>query len=173
MTVERLNASMEAFAGMRMLETAAKRQMAFCGEIEAIADELPSIAADRLAWLVARLREHGAGLADLEETTLFPLLERHFAEDPCLKPAIAQARQDHECDADLAVELAETLETVRKTGAPKNPSALGFLMRHYFEQRRRHLAWEAAVLIGPARSLLTADERVDLTRRMSIRALAV
>lgn len=156
-------------AGMSVLQRAASRQMSFCAEMETMADALPSLASDRAAWLVARLREHAAGVADLEERTLFPVLEPRRRVDPTLDEAIDQACADHSDDADLACELSEALETIRASGRAANPSALGYLMRCYFEQRRRHLRWEDRAILRPATALMDAADHADLAHRLSVR----
>ena len=43
---------------------------------------------------------------------------------------------------------------------------LGYMLRGYFESRRRHIAWEETVLLPLADTHLTAQQRADMVTVM-------
>ena len=80
-------------------------------------------------------------------------------------------------DSDIAVELADALDAVAVEGEVTNPNALGYLMRSFFENRRRHLAWRREAFVEPARRALEERAFAFLTEplrenRAELRVLA-
>lgn len=161
-TDRRASIELGGFTGL----TASIRSMrAFYDALEDAADSLPVINAALCEHFIERLEQHANGGANPEEATLFPLLAEHVDDGYDFDAAVAQAKLEHRRDADVAMELAEALETAQRKGGPRNPAALGFLMRHFFECRRRHLAWEELAVLRPAARILTREERAALDQR--------
>jgi hemerythrin-like domain-containing protein len=127
-------------------------QRALADLLEGLADGLPDGVDRRAAALGAHsLRMLAARRWALEEQALFPLIESHAPEGAPARRAIAIARREHRETAGRAIELADELEALAESGRARNPDALGFMLRAFFDGLRRHLDWTEAAIMPAAR----------------------
>lgn len=113
-----------------------------CDQLEAIADSLPNHV-DRLACLriAGRLVPLLRQAHRFEEELLFPVFEVQ-------KPAAAHAgtikrlKSEHLYDECSAEEITEELLHIGHGDPVRNPEALGFMLRAFFDTVRRHMAFE-------------------------------
>ena len=130
-----------------------------CDLLEAIADALPdgvSPACTRSAvdFLQTWFRGHIA----LENEIVFPALKVARTANPSLGRATKQALQEHAADEDTAAELAEALTAFIDDRDDGDANVLGYMLRGFFEQRRRHIVWEETLLYPLARSNIDAAD---------------
>ena len=117
-------------------------QLALCRELEDIADSLPSsvnrqkciYAAQALSLLVKNSH-------DYEEKVFFPWLERQTWGDDSLEAILSRLRFEHCEDECYAEELSDVLMRLGR-GDAVNMEATGYMLRGFFEARRRHIAFE-------------------------------
>lgn len=127
-------------------------QLALCRELEDIADSLPSsvnrqkciYAAQALALLVQKSH-------DYEEKVFFPWLERQRFCGDALDEIIRRLKFEHCEDECYAEELADVLMKLAR-GDEVNMEATGYMLRGFFEARRRHIAFERDHLLTYMRS---------------------
>lgn len=136
----------EALSGgkpsLSVMLASSDEQLALCRELEDIADSLPSsvnrqkciYAAQALGLLVRNSH-------DYEEKVLFPWLQHQVAADESLEPVIARLKFEHCEDECYADELADVLLRLGR-GDAVNMEATGYMLRGFFEARRRHIAFE-------------------------------
>ena len=114
----------------------------------------PVCAKSAVEYLQSRFPGHIA----LENEIVFPVFKAARSESPPLGRAINQASQEHAADEDTAAELAEALSAFIDDREAGNANVLGYMLRGFFEQRRRHIVWEESLLYPLARSNMeTAD----------------
>lgn len=160
----RIFRSAPASASMRSdplgyLEYDHKAQRALADLLEAVADGLPDQVNPASATLAASLlRDSVIRRTALEEETLFPLVEARAAEGSPLARAVALARREHRDCAGRAIELAEELDELAREGRARNPDALGFMLRAFFDALRRHLDWIDIVILSHVREALSAGD---------------
>lgn len=117
-----------------------------CDQLEAIADSLP-YRVDRSQCLrLARrlgplLREAHA----FEEELLFPHFEAS-RQNVDLQGTVARLKSEHRHDECAAQEISEELLMIGHGKPIRNPEALGFMLRAFFETVRRHLAAEREMI---------------------------
>lgn len=129
-----------------------EEQVALCRELEDIADSLPSsinrqkclYAAQALALLVKKSH-------DYEEKVFFPWLERQKVSGDALDEIITRLKFEHCEDECYAEELADVLLKLAR-GDEVNMEATGYMLRGFFEARRRHIAFERDHLLTYMRS---------------------
>ncbi len=136
-----------------------------CNRLEAIADALPAAPGrESLSELLALLRFGIPAHCRHEEEALTSALSRDDKAPGWLHHAAALITAEHLDNEIIMLELAEALEDYRErpatTGASENggtpvacgpadsarANALGYLIRHFFTQMRRHMAWEEKVI---------------------------
>jgi len=92
----------------------------------------------------------------------------HREEEEALFPL-----EEHASDEGFAEELVDILERLEQGEPADNPNMLGYMLRGFFENYRRHIHWENTVLIPLARRRLTAADVRELLERMQrLRAAA-
>jgi hemerythrin-like domain-containing protein len=139
-----------------------KAQRALADLLESVADSLPDgVNQASVALAASLLRDSVVRRATLEEAALFPLIEAQAADGSPVRRAVVLARREQRDCAGRAIELAEELDQLAQTGRARNPDALGFMLRAYFDGLRRHLDWIDVAILPHARHALTA---VDLGR---------
>lgn len=117
-----------------------------CDRLEAIADALPEAPQrESLPELVALLRFGIPAHCRYEESRLRELLAEE-AERGWLHEAADLIIAEHHENESLMLELAEALEDHADRCSPDRADALGYLLRHFFSQMRRHMAWEDQVI---------------------------
>ncbi len=136
-------------------------------KLEQIADDLPdevdgNIVAEVSVYLKQNLAVH---IRD-EEDGLFPLLAKRVLPEDNFGEILAQLQREHMTDEGYARELSDALEVIVRGERPKDPNALGHMLRACFESHRRHLAWENAVVLPLAKKRLTPDDLDELAQVM-------
>lgn len=123
-----------------------------CDQLECLADSLPHHV-DRMACLrlAGRLVPLMRQAHHYEEELLFPLVQ---AQPPGAHEAtILRLKAEHLHDEYSAEEITEELLRIGHGGRIMNPEALGFMLRAFFENVRRHLASEREHLFAPVCSV--------------------
>ncbi|MEQ1669511.1 MAG: hemerythrin domain-containing protein [Hyphomicrobium sp.] len=138
-------------------------QNELCDLLEAIADGLPHQFDRSLASVAVSILETGVpGHMRLEEEALFPLLRRRVPENHALHSALACLEDEHDRDGASLVEIIEALRSAIASGGVPNPDMLGYMLRGFFDSQRRHIAWEEAVVLPTADTVLTANDLGEL-----------
>lgn len=144
---------------LRILREEHALQNELCDLLEAIADGLPKRFDDALALVSVSLLESGLpSHMRLEEEALFPLLRRRVSGDHPLHMALVCLESEHDRDGAILVEIIDGLKTAIADGEVRNADMLGYMLRGFFESQRRHIAWEEAVLLPVAETVLTVDD---------------
>lgn len=156
----------EAFGLIERLKDAWRDQLALCDALEHLADTLPQ-SADRggclrIARAIPTLLAKGH---QLEETVLFPLLERHWRTVPGLPKTIDTLRFEHLEDAAYAEELHDALIAHGRGLDRPSAETLGYMLRSFFENIRRHIRFDTEVLI-PLLASIPADGDPQLSRNV-------
>ncbi|CCE96228.1 hypothetical protein SFHH103_01731 [Sinorhizobium fredii HH103] len=130
------------------LAEAHKDQLAICDSLEAIADNLPEIDREICAYaarmLGPLLRELHAG----EERLVFACIERRSGDDPALAAMLEELKYEHCEDECYAEELSEMLARLGAADASANAETAGYMLRGFFTNVRRHIAFEQECLRG-------------------------
>lgn len=124
-----------------------------CDRLEAIADALPAApGSESLSELLALLRFGIPAHCQHEEQALTGALDTNRDAPGWLHHAAALITAEHLDNEIIMLELAEALEDYRDRVAQRGATdsaranALGYLIRHFFTQMRRHMAWEEKVI---------------------------
>lgn len=120
--------------------------------LERIADRLlepldAELAGTGIVTLRVCLKRHVV----LEEEYLYPVLTRRIKPGELTDDLLEHIKVEHAADENLAYDTADQLERALECGRAENPEMLGYMLRGYFECRRRHIAWEDAVVLPLAR----------------------
>jgi len=143
-------------------------QRALCDSLERIADGLPhSIDLPLAAAAVPLLRDALPLHMAMEEQVLFPFLRLRAAPEDNIDGILGQVEGEHEIDRSLALEIAARLEEMVEARSAANPNVLGYLLRGFFETKRRHMSWENNVVLRLARRRMNEDDLRLLSREMS------
>lgn len=130
-------------------------QKKFCDMMEEIADSLPNDVDRTKALEAARIlksdlpRHHR-----MEEIALFPLLVKYSSDDDNMAEIVARLKEEHIADEDFSEELIEVLENLGAGGDVENPNMVGYMLRGFFQNYRRHIMWENNVVLSLARRRL-------------------
>ncbi len=132
------------------------QEQTLCDQLEQIADDLlepidPVLARMSVAALRQCVRRHLV----LEEGYLYPVLTKRLRRGELETDLLNQIREEHANDECLAYDTADQLERAAERGRAENPEMLGYMLHGFFECRRRHIAWEDAVVLPLARSRLS------------------
>ncbi len=134
-----------------------------CDLLEAIADALPEGVSPACAKIaVDYLQSRFPGHIALENEIVFPVLKAAKPVSLQFGRAIKQAQQEHAADEDTAAELAEALAAFANDRETGDPNVLGYMLRGFFEQRRRHIVWEESLLYPLARHNIKTKEMAGL-----------
>lgn len=145
-----------------------RAQRALADLLEGIADSLPDEINRASAALAAGLLRTAVAHHDaIEEQGLFPLIEARAPIGAPLRRAVAIARREHGETIGRAIELAEELDALARTGCARNAESLGFMLRAFFDGLRRHMDWAEATIYPQARDLLTRDDLATLGVRLA------
>jgi hemerythrin-like domain-containing protein len=130
-----------------------------CDLLEAIADALPdSVSPVCAKTAVDYLQTRFPGHIALENEIVFPALKAAQSDILSLGRATKQALQEHAADEDTAAELAEALTAFTNDREAGDANVLGYMLRGFFEQRRRHIVWEETLLYPLARSNIEVED---------------
>ena len=130
-----------------------------CDMLERIADSLlePLDTVQASTGIVALrscLKRHVA----LEEIYLYPVLTKRLCPGDLAENLLEHIRCEHTADESLAHDTADQLEQALVSGRVENPEMLGYMLRGFFECRRRHIAWEDSIILPLARYRLSAKD---------------
>lgn len=114
-----------------------------CDALEEIADALPAHIDKRkclilAATLVPLLQESHS----YEETYVFPAFEQGTQNVDAARQTTRRLKTEHIQDECAAQDLSDILFAIGHGAPIKNPEALGFMLRAFFESMRRHIAFE-------------------------------
>jgi iron-sulfur cluster repair protein YtfE (RIC family) len=179
---ETVNQHVNAFRRMRreplgeaflaLLERDQMRLLRLCGALEKIADELPAAGrCHKTARTLAFLDRAFARHVFLHEKCLFPLIRSLEEKKERVESVLQQLEFEHAADHGLVVEIASAFMGACASQVQSEAQALGYLLRAFFENYRRHCVWERAVLYPIARKLLVngaVRDQHDAMLRVSI-----
>lgn len=137
-------------------------QRHLCDLLEQIADSLPENT-DR-----ASLEFAISGIDELyhhhmhEEKCLFPIIRKRAEPADNVDKILDHLALEHATDESLAAEIQEVLESLIIHRRAENPDILGFMLRGFFENYRRHIIWEDTVLFPVVQNRLTPDDLEEL-----------
>jgi hemerythrin-like domain-containing protein len=142
-------------------------QARLCDLLEQIADCLPdnvnaSAAQAAVSALDGLYRHHKN-----EEECLFPLIKKRAKPQDNIEQILSHLEREHAADESLASEMQESLEILAAGNTPENPNMLGYMLRGFFENYRRHISWENTVLLPLVRERLTKDDFKTLAAFLS------
>lgn len=137
-----------------------------CDLLEQIADSLPDNVdlktIEAAIYSIDGLFQHHK----LEENCLFPLLKERAGPEDNIERILKHLKMEHASDESLASEVQENLERLALRQPPDNPDMLGYMLRALFENYRRHISWEDAVLLPLLRAHLTSDDLLKLANSL-------
>ncbi len=138
-------------------EHSAERKL--CDMLERMADNLMEPLDTELARTgILSMRRCLKRHVILEERYLYPVLTKRLCPGDLADNMLEHIRREHAADESLAHDTADQLELALERGRVENPEMLGYMLRGFFECRRRHIAWEDAVVIPLARLRLSAKD---------------
>lgn len=122
-------------------------QFALCRELEDIADSLPaSINRQKCIYAAQGLNTLIKHAHTYEEKVFFRWLEENIRMDGALEATITRLKFEHCEDECYAEELSDVLLKLGR-GDAVNVEATGYMLRGFFESRRRHIAFEREHLL--------------------------
>jgi iron-sulfur cluster repair protein YtfE (RIC family) len=146
----------EAF--MALLERDQRRLLRLCIALEKIADGLPASGqrcgtARILPFLDQAFTMHVL----IHDKCLFPMVRSLAETSDGVELILRQLEFEHASDHGLIVEICSVFagEACNKGGV--ETQILGYLLRAFFENYRRHCAWESNVLYPIARKFLVTE----------------
>jgi len=156
----------EAF--LALLERDEMRLLRLCAALEKIADGLPATGQHRrtgkvLAFLDKAFARH----VFLHEKCLFPLISSLEDKKECVELILRELEFEHAADHGLIVEITSAF----MGNAGVETQMLGYLLRAFFENYRRHCSWERNVLYPIVRTHLaggTPRKQHDAVLRASV-----
>jgi len=160
---EKLNQHFGAYASHRpqplgeafltLLERDQMRLLRLCAALEKIADGLPgAVHQKRTGKVLAFLDKAFSRHVFVHEKCLFPLVRSLEEKNEHTETMLRELEFEHSADRGLIVEILSAYmgRDSRNTGL----EALGYLLRSFFENYRRHSAWERTALYPIVRTHL-------------------
>ena len=143
----------EAF--LTLLERDHMRLLRLCAGLEKIADGLPGTGHQArtgkvLAFLEAAFARH----VFLHEKCLFPLIRSLEEKNEPVELMLRELEFEHSADRGLIVEILSAY--MGRDSRNAGLEALGYLLRSFFENYRRHSAWERTTLYPIVRAHLVS-----------------
>lgn len=144
---------------LHIIEQEHGAEMCLCNMLEQLADALPEpldaeIASAGIATLRHCVRRHIV----LEEYYLYPILMKRAKRGEFDEDLLAHISSEHASDESHAHEAADEMEEALSLGHVPKPEMLGYMLRGFFEARRRHISWENAIIIPLARQRLSKSD---------------
>ncbi len=143
----------EAF--LTLLERDQMRLLRLCAALEKIADGLPGTGHQKktgkiLAFLDKAFLRH----VFLHEKCLFPLIRSLEDKREPIEVILRELEFEHSADRGLILEILSAYEGRDSRNA--GIEGLGYLLRSFFENYRRHSAWERTTLYPVVRTHLVS-----------------
>jgi len=140
-------------------------EICLCNMLERLADALPEpldteIAPAGIETLRNCVRRH----IILEEDYLYPMLMKRAKPGEFNEDFLALISREHASDESHAHEAADEMEEAMSLGLVPKPEMLGYMLRCFFEARRRHIAWENAIIIPLARLRLSESDFTQFSK---------
>jgi len=155
--VEKSSTSKEELLDCIEKEHHAERNL--CDMLERIADNLLEPLDTELArTVIVSMRNCLKRHVILEEKYLYPVLTKRLCPGDLAENLLEHIRCEHSTDESLAHDTADQLELALVSGRVANPEMLGYMLRGFFECRRRHIAWEDAIVLPLARYRLSVKD---------------
>jgi iron-sulfur cluster repair protein YtfE (RIC family) len=141
-----------------MLERDQRRLLRLCAVLEKVADGLPASRFHKktgrvLAFLTKSFERH----IFLHEKCLFPLIRSLAGAKAAIEPVLAQLEFEHASDHSLVLEISAAFFNDSGSQPGAHVHVLGFLLRSFFENFRRHNSWERNILYPIARQQLAGE----------------
>ena len=160
----------EAF--LTLLERDQMRLLRLCAMLEKIADGLPGTGLHRstgkvLAFLDKAFARH----VFLHEKCLFPLISSLEEKRECVELILRELEFEHAADRGLIIEITSAFMGREGGDSGMETQILGYLLRGFFENYRRHCSWERNVLYPIVRMHLaggTPRKQHDALLRASV-----
>lgn len=131
------------------------RLLRLCAALEKLADGLPERAAGaKTSRLISFMDKAYDRHLLLQEKCLFPIIRSLAGASPALEPILAQLEYEHATDHGAVHEIISAFLNGSGSQAKADVCLQGFTLRSFFENCRRHCAWEAAILYPIAHALL-------------------
>ncbi|MGO8954686.1 MAG: hemerythrin domain-containing protein [Rhodomicrobium sp.] len=155
-----------------MLERDQRRLLRLCAALEKVADGLPESRQSRrtvrlLAFLEKSFKRH----IFLHEKCLFPLIRSLGGTKASVEAVLFQLEFEHASDHGLVLEITSAFLNGCSAKPGTDVHVLGFLLRSFFENYRRHHNWEQNILYPIVRQQLmgeTIAAQHDALLRVSI-----
>jgi len=129
-----------------------------CDLLEEIADSLPNRVDGKKARQAANALKNDLPLHHrIEEDAFFPLLEKYAEDEDNVGEIVARLNAEHVVDESFAEELVEVLENLARGKSLEDANMVGYMLRGFFENYRRHIMWENSVVMPLARRRFPAD----------------
>ena len=148
------------------------RLMRLCAALEKIADGLPGSGHQvRTGKVLSFLDKAFARHAFLNEKCLFPLIRSLEEKNEHIELMLRELEFEHSADRGLIVEILSAY--MGRDSRNAGLEALGYLLRSFFENYRRHSAWERITLYPIVRKHLaggTPRKQHDALLRASMGA---
>ncbi len=156
---------------LAMLERDQRRLLRLCVALESIADGLPeSRLHAKTARLLSFLNKAFERHIFLHEKCLFPLIRSLSGAKESIGPVLTELEFEHASDHCLVLEITSAFLNGSSGKKAIDIHVLGFLLRSFFENYRRHHAWEKSILYPIAWQLMdgTVAGRHDALLRVSL-----
>lgn len=161
-------------AFLTLLERDQTRLLRLCAALEKIADGLPGTGRHRrtgkvLAFLDSAFARH----VFLHEKCLFPLISSLEDKKECVELILRELEFEHAADRGLIVEITSAFMGRACGESRLETQMLGYLLRAFFENYRRHCSWERNILYPIVRKHLaggTPRKQHDALLRASVGA---
>lgn len=128
---------------IKTLKSNLENQTEVCKKLESFADRLPDdIDATECLPLANEVLKSLEQAHQFEELILFPILQERFYADNQLFKTLERLRSEHLEDDSFAQELKVCLTDFSRTRQIDNVNMLGYMLRGFFENVRRHTAFE-------------------------------
>ncbi len=119
------------------------RQRAICDDLESIADSLPNNLNNQICLQASKtLLPLIKQAHQFEEAQLFPVLRGAGYSHLGLDQTIKRLNSEHLCDEDYAEDLCKAIQNYLVTADHSRAECLGWMLRGFFENIRRHVACE-------------------------------
>lgn len=126
-----------------------------CDKLERIADMLPFMADTReCLCLAGELILTVKAAHHFEESCFFKVAREMIGQSDILDGVIERLREEHLEDQCFAEEVRDTMIVLSKGPAVREAETAGYLLRGFFGQLRRHVAFEHDYLCVPVARLL-------------------
>lgn len=129
--------------------------LALCDRLEHIADTLPVPVDTRECLALADdILPTVKAAHHFEENRFFPAARAITGSNETIEDVIERLCEEHREDECFAEEISEALGTLANGSVDRDAEAIGYMLRGFFGQLRRHVAFENAYLCVPVANRL-------------------